>query len=674
MLQTDGKRLIRRFDSETLWIEPWGENSLRVRATALAVMPETDWALLPPEDAPAEITLGDKEASIRCGKLTATVSPSGKLRFFNERGELLLEEFVRDMSQRDFSSHMRISARELKGSGGLYQATQRFESDPEEKLYGMGQYQQGIFNLKGATLELMQRNAQCSVPFVLSSKGYGMLWHNPAVGEVTFGTNLMRWRAEATTLIDYWITADDTPSGIIRRYVRATGLPPMMPESAMGFWQSKLRYRTQDELLRVAREYKRRGLPLSVIVIDFYHWTKFGEWKFDAACWPDPAGMVEELKAMGVETAVSVWPSVQVDSENFGEMLAKGYLTQVDTGVRLSMLSASWTIFYDATNPEARAYVWEKLKKNYHDAGIRYFWLDAAEPQYASYLNYGAEAYRYAAGPHQAVGNVYPQCFVRGVYEGMVQAGETNPLSLVRCAWAGSQRYGALVWSGDIHCGFKSMRWQLTAGLQMAVAGISWWTTDTGGFDWGNIQDTGFRELMVRWFEWSTFCPVLRMHGDRQPRSLAAESGLTDYCGADNEIWSFGEEACAIMSRYLKLREAMRPYIRDLMRAYHETGAPVMRPLFYHYPQDAAAWTISDSYLFGRDVLVAPVMEAGAVSRRVYLPSGSDWLHLSTGRLLPGGQWVEADAPLDTIPIFIRDAVAVPGLHEAGAKQNAPSK
>ena len=663
MFQSTGRRLIWRRDAQTLWIEPWGENSLRVRATAEAAMPEMDWALLPAPEAEVEIAIGDGQASIVCGKLRAAVSASGKIRFFNQRGELLLEEFVRDMSQPEFSSHMRIAARELKGHiGGLYAATQRFESDPEEKLFGMGQYQQGIFNLKGATLELMQRNAQCSVPFVLSSKGYGLLWHNPAVGTATFGTNMTVWQAEYTRLIDYWITADDAPAPIVERYVRATGLPPMMPESAMGFWQSKLRYRTQEELLGVAREYRRRGLPLSVIVIDFYHWTKFGDWKFDPAYWPDPVGMVRELRDMGVEAAVSVWPSVEVSSENFAEMLDRGYLVQVDTGVRLSMRSADWTIFFDATNPQARQYVWEKCKKSYYDAGIRYLWLDAAEPQYPSWLNYGAQSYRYQLGPHPVVGNLYPQLFAKGMYDGLRAAGETRVLSLVRCAWAGSQRYGALVWSGDIHCSFKSMRWQIVAGLQMGLAGIGWWTTDTGGFDWGNIYDEGFRELMVRWFEWSAFSPVLRMHGDRQPHPLDGESGLTASCGADNEVWSFGEENYPIFVRYLRLREAMRPYIRGLMRQFHERGTPIMRPLFYHYPEDAEAWNIADGYLFGPDVLVAPILEAGAVRRRVYLPRGSRWLECATGLWHEGGQWVESPAPLDTIPLFRRDGVFVPGL------------
>lgn len=364
MFEIYENRLIRRYDAETLWIEPWGENSLRVRATAEFQMPEDAWALLPQDTVNFRITIDENGASVINGKMKAVVDRSGKIRFYNQKEELLLEEFIRDMEQKDFSSHMRIRRRELKRNvGGTFQAKLRFESDPEEKLFGMGQYQQGTFNLKGTHLELVQRNAQCSVPFVLSSKGYGFLWNNPAVGEVAFGTNITQWKAEATHQIDYWITAGDAPNEIVEQYVKVTGLPPMMPESAMGFWQCKLRYRTQEELLNVAREYKKRNLPLSVIVIDFYHWTKFGEWKFDPEAWPDPDAMMEELKAMGIDVAVSVWPSVQYDSENFNEMLEKGYLTRTDSGVRISMQSTSWTIFFDATNEKAREYVWHKCKK-----------------------------------------------------------------------------------------------------------------------------------------------------------------------------------------------------------------------------------------------------------------------------------------------------------------------
>lgn len=623
-------------------------------------MPQVDWALITPPETHTVTRVTEEYAQLQNGKITARIDRSGKIRFFNHQGRLLLEEFVRDMDQRDFSSHMRIRPREHKGNiGGAYQITQRFESDPQEKLFGMGQYQQGIFNLKGAHLELAHRNSQISVPFVLSDKGYGMLWHNPAVGEVDFGTNITQWQAYSTHLIDYWMTAGDTPEEIIQANVKATGLPPMMPESAMGFWQCKLRYRTQEELLRVAREYKRRNLPISFIVIDFYHWTKHGEWKFDPVAWPDPAGMVRELHEMGIEVAVSIWPTVQQDSENYREMLEKGYLTRVDMGARVTMLSTQWTVFFDATNGDARRYVWEKAKKSYYDAGIKFFWLDVAEPQY----NFGFDLYRYQLGPHLTVGNLYANRYIQAFYDGLRENGEEQVLSLSRCTWAGGQRYGALVWSGDIHSSFKSMRWQVYAGLNMAVAGISWWTTDIGGFDRGNIYDADFRELLVRWFQWGAFCPVMRLHGDRQPHTLHTESGLTDYSGADNEVWSFGEENYPILKKYLELRQAMLPYIRRLMREAHEQGAPVMRPLFYHYPDDPQAWNVSESYLFGRELLIAPVLEAGASSVEVYLPRGDAWMEHATGKRYEGGRHVTAHAPIDVIPVFVRENARVEGIN-----------
>lgn len=670
MLEQQGNRLIYRFDAETLFIEPWGNNALRVRSTREAEMPPEDWALARPPETAATITIDNGAADITNGKLRAHIDKTGKLRFYNQANALLLEEFVRDMSQRDFTSHMRISSRDLRGlPGGEFQACLRFESDPDEKLYGMGQYQQGILNLKGAQLELMQRNSQVTVPFVLSSKGYGMLWNNPAVGDVSFATNITQWRAHNTNCIDYWITAGDSPSEIVENYVINTGLPPMMPESAMGFWQCRLRYRTQEELLSVAREYVRRGLPISVIVIDFFHWTKHGDWKFDARAWPDPDGMVKELKAMGIDVAVSVWPTVQLDSENFREMLIKGYLVQTDTGVRLCMRASEWAVFFDATNPEACRYVFDKIKANYLASGIKYLWLDCAEPQYASQFNNGPEAYRYKIGPHMRVGNAYPDFLLKGIHTGQTAMGDDKPLSLVRSAWAGSQKYGALVWSGDVHSSFKSMRWQLCAGLNCGLAGISWWTTDIGGFDCGNIEDEAFRELLARWFQWGAFCPVMRLHGDRQPHKLAGESGLNDYSGADNEVWSFGDKKYPILCKYLRLREAMRPYIRRVMREAHTTGAPVMRPLFYHYPDDPAAWDIKESYLFGRDVLVAPVMQAGVDTISVYLPKGDDWIEWATDTQYAGGQWIQAHAPIDVIPVFTRKGARVEGLTHTGGTE-----
>lgn len=655
--ERNGNALCYRYGAERLRIEPWGENALRVRAWKQAEPDPQDWALLPQDGCDPVIEVREDGGSIVNGKIRAELNLIGKLTFYNQRGEVLLEEYLRD--RRDMfgstCSSLNVEAREFKPIiGGDYRLTARFISNPKEKLYGMGQYQQAFLDLKGADLELAQRNSQASVPFLLSSLGYGFLWNNPAVGRVNFGKNITTWEAFSTKKLDYWITAGDTPAQIEEAYANATGKVPMMPEFAMGYWQCKLRYQTQEELLEVAREYKRRGLPISVIVVDFFHWPLQGEWKFDPTYWPDPDAMIRELKEMGIELMVSIWPTVDYRSENFEEMQAKGLLVRVESGIPISMDFQGNTLHYDPTNPEARDYVWQKAKKNYYDKGVKIFWLDEAEPEYTVY---SFENYRYHLGPDVQVGNIYPAMYAKNFYDGMTAEGQENVINLLRCAWAGSQRYGALVWSGDIKSSFDSMKNQLAAGLNMGIAGIPWWTTDIGGFFGANIGDPAFHELLIRWFQYGCFCPVMRMHGYRWPLQpqYGTTGGATCVSGAPNEVWSFGPEVETILSKYLFLREGMKPYITGLMEQAHEKGTPVMRPLFYDFPEDQKAWEVEDQYLFGPDVLVKPVTEAGCRSVSVYLPAGADWTNAWTGRRFQGGQTVTVDAPLEQIPLFTKN-------------------
>ena len=655
--ERNGNALCYRYGAERLRIEPWGKNALRVRAWKQAEPDPQDWALLPQDGCDPVIEVREDGGSIVNGKIRAELNLIGKLTFYNQKGEVLLEEYLRD--RRDMfgstCSSLNVEAREFKPIiGGDYRLTARFISNPKEKLYGMGQYQQAFLDLKGADLELAQRNSQASVPFLLSSLGYGFLWNNPAVGRVNFGKNITTWEAFSTKKLDYWITAGDTPAQIEEAYANATGKVPMMPEFAMGYWQCKLRYQTQEELLEVAREYKRRGLPISVIVVDFFHWPLQGEWKFDPTYWPDPDAMIRELKEMGIELMVSIWPTVDYRSENFEEMQAKGLLVRVESGIPISMDFQGNTLHYDPTNPEARDYVWQKAKKNYYDKGVKIFWLDEAEPEYTVY---SFENYRYHLGPDVQVGNIYPAMYAKNFYDGMTAEGQENVINLLRCAWAGSQRYGALVWSGDIKSSFDSMKNQLAAGLNMGIAGIPWWTTDIGGFFGANIGDPAFHELLIRWFQYGCFCPVMRMHGYRWPLQpqYGTTGGATCVSGAPNEVWSFGPEVEKILSKYLFLREGMKPYITGLMEQAHEKGTPVMRPLFYDFPEDQKAWEVEDQYLFGPDVLVKPVTEAGCRSVSVYLPAGADWTNAWTGQRFQGGQTVTVDAPLDQIPLFTKN-------------------
>jgi alpha-D-xyloside xylohydrolase len=499
-----------------------------------------------------------------------------------------------------------------------------------------------------------------AIPFLLSSRGYGLLWNSAAVGRVELAGNGTRWVADSARQIDYWVTTGDEPAELLRHYADATGHPPVFPDWAAGFWQSRLRYRTQEELLSVAREHRARGLPLAVIVSDFFHWPQLGDWKFDPNDWPDPAAMMRELDDLGVRLMVSVWPSVSPLSENYAPMLEQGLLVGTEHGAPMHTEWAARGLpaeigvaFYDATNPDARRYLWDRVRENYYSLGIRVWWLDACEPE----IRPGApENMLFAAGPGLEVANCYPAEHARGVYEGMSAAGETEIVTLCRSAWAGSQRWGVVLWSGDIPPTFESLADQVRAGLNAALSGIPWWTTDIGGFDGGDPAAPYFRELVVRWFQFGAFLPLFRLHGEREPRVPHGPNRA----GGPNEVWSFGDEAYGIIRELLFLRERLRPYLLEQMATAHRDGLPPLRPLLLEFPADERCWTVADQFLLGPDLLVAPVTEFGARSRTVYLPDGPMWTDPWTGTVHTGGQHIQVDAPLSRVPVFLRDARRLP--------------
>ena len=669
--QTENGVLIAQANGETLRIEPWGKDSLRVRATMLPEFSGKNWALTEvPEKTEAKAeqfavdhleidgSMGKRtSASITNGKIRAVVNFAGVITFYKEDQEIL-REYHRcyDGTISKESRCLKTVNREWKGviGGSEYSLNLKFESNDEEKIFGMGQYQQKYMDLKGCTLELAQRNSQISVPFAVSSLGYGMLWNNPAVGQVTFGKNYTEWTACSTKDMDYWLTAADTPKEILENYTAVTGRAPKFPEDRMGLWQCKLRYRTQEEVLEVARRYQKEGIKIDQIVIDFFHWTVQGDWKFDEKYWPDPKAMVDELHSMGIKVIVSVWPSVDRKSENFWPMLDRGLLIKTERGALQTYDFQGDCVEIDVFNPETRKYVWEVCKKNYYDFGIDAFWLDNSEPDFGVY---DFDHYRYIDGPALSCSNIYPQLYSRVFYDGMKAEGEENIVNLLRCAWAGSQKYGNVVWSGDVPSTFEAFYDQLQAGLNMGLAGIPWWTTDIGGFHGGVTEDPDFQELLVRWFQFGTFCPVMRIHGNRGPREeIINKAGeVREGTGADNEVWSFGEKNYEILTKFIGVREKMRDYTRSLMAEAHEKGTPVMRTMFYEFPEDAACWDISDAYMFGSDILVAPIVRAKATSRTVYLPAGASWTLANTGDVYEGGKAYEIEAPIETLPIFLRN-------------------
>ena len=663
----EGTALIFEANHEILRVEPWGRDSLRVRATQTAqISDDLPGALLKPnrnEKTQITVEMDGSQGLVRNGAIAAEIDagdgPLGArvpakaaLRFFrSDTGRELLAEAP--------SHFPRPVARRFDPAGGdLSRLQVRFKAYEGERVYGLGQHQHGRLNQKGLVIDQYQYNTEVCIPFLLSSRGYGFLWHNPAVGRVELGADVTRWVAEATPQMDYWITTGATPATIMEHYADATGHAPPFPEWAAGFWQCKLRYRTQDELLAVAREFKRRGLPISVIVSDFFHWTMQGDWRFDPECWPDPAAMVRELDDMGIKLMVSIWPTVNPNSENLDEMQRRGLLIQTEQGVAVHRefqdtqpRGRLYVHYYDATNPEAREFIWDRVRDNYYDAGIRVWWLDACEPEIEP--RHPGNLRLHIGNGLSAI-NLYPMLHARAFYDGMRGEGEDEIITLCRSGWAGSQRWGACLWSGDIQSSFESLQVQVRAGLNVGMSGIPWWNTDIGGFLGGDITTPYFRELIVRWFQYGVFCPLFRLHGYRLPTSDIRDTG------APNEVWSFGEEAYVIIKDLLFLRERLRPYIMEQMAVAHERGIPPMRPLFFDFPEDQACMEIDDQFMFGPDLLVAPVLHEGARARDVYLPVGERWTDAWTHEVLQGGQSVNVAAPLDRIPLYLRAGRRLP--------------
>ncbi|KAF0323860.1 putative glycosyl hydrolase [Colletotrichum asianum] len=652
-MQHDDHRLVYRYDGEQVWIEPWGPDAFRIRATKAHVMPSEAWALeeKPPSISSApQLSIADVgSATITNGNAKACISKRGKITVINSRGKVVLGEYARnrcDLLDAKCSA-IEVEAREFKPlRGGDYHLTMRFESlDTDERIFGMGQYQ------------LPHRPRTCTPQFA-----------GQPIGRVVFGKNTTSFEAYATKALDYWVVVADTPAQIVERYADVAGKAPMMPEHGLGFWQCKLRYETQDQLLEVAEEYRRRELPLDLIVVDFFHWPMQGEGNLTPstgltqANWRSSMSgnaMVKRLNALGVELMVSIWPTVDQRSSNFQEMLEKGFLVRTERGVRTNFEFEGQTVYYDPTNPDARRYVWNKAKGNYYTKGIKTFWLDQAEPEYSVY---DFDNYRYFLGPNLQVGNIYPRDYARTFFDGMRDSGQENPVNLLRCAWAGSQKYGALVWSGDIASSWSSFRNQLAAGLNMGIAGLPWWTTDIGGFHGGIPKDESFHELFVRWFQWGAFCPVMRLHGDREPKS----GNLSSSSGAPNEVWSYGPAVYEICRKYLLIREQLRSYTRRLMAEAHEKGSPVIRPLFYEFPNDPQRWKLgATQYMYGDAYLCCPVVDKGIRKMKVYLPilePGEQWTSFtdvqSEVRTWEGGSTVEVDCPLELMPVFVRNSRA----------------
>ena len=665
--------LVARLFGETLRIEPHGPDALRVRARpGLTVADPHVSALLPPVPTTPVIDLSDTAAHITNGRLRAEarVVP----RHGADQPREVVIRFVDTATGQELLAETRShfagpGPRAFKPlSSGSFQLEATFQAHDGERLMGLGQPQHGRLDLKGVSTTLVQQNTHVVIPFVISSRGYGFLWNNPATGRCDFAANITRWRADATPGLDYWVCAGENPAAILNRYLDATGRPPVLPDWATGFWQCKLRYRTQDELLGVARQHRQMGLPLSCIVIDFFAWTRQGEWQFDPADWPDPEGLVRDLADMGVQTMVSIWPTVGLNADTWREMREGGMLLRTERGVpAVNMFpdkdpyGLHFLTYYDAFNPAARDFHWTRVRDNYVRRGFRNFWLDSCEPEIRPA---NAENIRTSLGNGAEMLSAYPKLHADRYAQGLAEEGLSDAVLLTRSTWAGGQRAPIILWSGDVWSRWDDLRAQIAAGCHAAASGIGWWTTDIGGFYEGHGADPAFHELLIRWFEFGVFSPICRLHGFRIPDGVPLSPpgepvsyGPRDMffifteTGGDNEVWSYGPAVFEAARLLLALRERLRPYIGQAMQRYHTEGVPPMRAVAFDFPDDPAS-DAPDQYLFGDAMVVAPVVAPGADRRQVVLPGG-DWVHAFSGAPLGAGVH-EVAAPQGCPPVFVR--------------------
>lgn len=545
----------------------------------------------------------------------------------------------------------------------LYHTTLNINFAPEEKLFGLGQAEEGVWNLRGTTQYLNQANKKIAIPFLISSAGYGLLLstQSPVIFEDTqYGSYFY---TNADYFLDYFLIAPEAQvqpartsySKIITGMRNLTGKATLPPEFALGYVQSQERYETQEEILATAQEFKKRGIPLSLIVLDWLSWDDgmWGQKSFDKKRFPDVPAMVKKLHEDNVHFMVSIWPTMDEKSENYKEMKEKGTLLP---GVNIC----------NAFDSAARELYWSQAKRGLADLGVESWWCDSSEPVTAEWnhnekqppqkiFKEYVQATTDIMPPQKA--NAYGLYHARGMCEGQARDFPCRQmLILTRSGWPGSQRYGVTLWSGDTSAKWSVLKNQVVQACQFGLSGIPYWTVDIGGFFvkpgepwyWAGdypqaAADPAYRELYTRWFQFGAFLPMFRAHG-------------TD---CRREPWAFCDETNIYYDtivKFIKLRYKLMPYIKEVARRVTENDESFIRPLFMEF-DDAACFDICTQYMFGPAIMVCPVTEPGCSQLDVYLPADCEWKDFWTGEKYNGGQWIKKEVSLDKIPLFIREGL-----------------
>ena len=565
-----------------------------------------------------------------------------------------------------------------------YRMKLEFEWAPGEALYGLGSHEEGILNYRGHQQYLYQQNLKCVIPFLISTKGYGVLVDNYSMmtfHDDVYGSYL--W-ADTASKMDYYFLYGPEFDTIIHQYRSLTGKAPMLPRWAFGYIQSKECYKDQAELLEIVKEYRRRNIPIDMIVLDWKSWTGdlWGQKTLDPERFPQPSKLTQELHSLGVKMMISIWPNLRKGGENHKELLENGFF-----------LGNQST--YDAFNQQARELYWKQAEEGLFSKGIDAWWCDCSEPFEADWkgeikpepeqraLLNTAEAKKYLDWEYI---NAYSLVHAKGIYEGQRKSSsEKRVVNLTRSSYAGQHRYSTISWSGDTSATWDVFRKQIADGLNFCAAGEPYWTVDIGAFFCGGrdcwskwredvdsppcwfldgvygkgTEDLGYRELYTRWFQYGAFLPLFRSHG-------------TDYA---REVWRFGEPGEVFydtLVKFIQLRYRLMPYIYSIAGWVTHSDYTMMRLLAFDFRDDPCTYDIKDQFMFGPCLMICPVTtpmyyESGSKElkgtrkeRTVYLPKGCSWYDFWTGQRLEGGQTIEADAPIEQIPIYVRAGSILP--------------
>ncbi|MBO9584478.1 MAG: glycoside hydrolase family 31 protein [Flavobacterium sp.] len=665
-------------DGNTIEIQFYSPSIVRVikYPAAGVYSKESLSVIMKPSATPFTVKSQDNQLVLKSERLNVTVQfPTGEISFASSDQTLLREKKqgtkFKPVKDTDTDSYT------------VYQA---FDLDKNEPIYGLGQHQRGDLNQRNQNYRLEQGNTEDAVTFFQSVKGYGLFWDNYAPTEFKDSANGTSFESNVGDGVDYYFMYGKNADGVVSQMRKLTGSAPMFPLWTYGFWQSKERYKSQNEIVGVVKKYRELGVPLDGIIQDWQYWGNNYLWnamEFLNPEFSEPQKMVDEIHGLNAHLIISIWSSFGPKTKPYNELNNNGmlfdFLTWPESGSEIFPPKKDYPSgvrVYDAYNPKARDIYWKYASEGLFAKGIDGWWMDSTEPDHlwVKPEDYDTKTY---LGTFRKVRNAYPLMTVGGVYDHQrKETSDKRVFILTRSAFAGQQRYGANTWTGDVESSWQNLRAQIPAGLNFTLTGMPNWNSDIGGFFAGVYNQKGevsgadsplFRELYVRWLQFGAFNPMMRSHGTDIPR----------------EIYNFGHKGEPVydaIEKFINLRYSLLPYIYSTSWEVTHKDSSFMRALFMDFVADSKSWDIKDEFMFGKSILVAPVVEAQYTpekikegqnqkqnidftiekSRTVYLPAGSGWYDFWTNEKLQGGQEITRKTTLDMIPLFVKEGAILP--------------